>query len=114
MMRFLVCSGMERAAGELFNAAETVPGVRPRCSAMVFRVTLGSERRDCFFPGGCVICKTLRHLRKLVYLRFPPHCGLRWLNLSHACHAYVSLTRLVSNARPASALTRGYAPGLPR
>ena len=25
MMRFLVCSGMERAAAELFSAAETVP-----------------------------------------------------------------------------------------
>src|SRR5258706_6669874 len=38
-MRCLVCSGIERAAAELFNAAETVPGVRPRCSAMVLRVT---------------------------------------------------------------------------
>jgi len=26
----LVCSGMERAAAELFRAAETVPGVSPR------------------------------------------------------------------------------------
>jgi len=25
-----VCSGMERAAAELFRAAETVPGVSPR------------------------------------------------------------------------------------
>jgi|SRR5579885_3090339 hypothetical protein len=30
---------MERAAAELFNAAETVPGVRPSLSAIVFSVT---------------------------------------------------------------------------
>src|SRR5215472_3755972 len=55
MMRFLVCSGIERAAGELFRAAETVPGVRPRWSAIVFRVTFVSRRRGGFFLGGCVI-----------------------------------------------------------
>src|SRR5215471_6153999 len=36
---FRVCSGMERAAVELFRTAETVPGVRPRCCATAFRVT---------------------------------------------------------------------------
>src|SRR6516165_3913632 len=35
-----VCSGMERAAAELFRTAETVPGVRPRCCATAFRVTM--------------------------------------------------------------------------
>src|SRR2546429_3667066 len=59
-MRFFVCSGMERAAGELFRAAETVPGVRPRWSAMVLRVTRGSERRSCFFLDDWVIYGILR------------------------------------------------------
>ena len=30
---------MEREAAELFNTAETVPGVRPRCCATAFNVT---------------------------------------------------------------------------
>src|SRR6267154_4948292 len=60
MMRFLVCSGMERAAAELFRAADTVPGVRPRCCAMVLRVTLGSPRWAGFFLGGSVIYRVLR------------------------------------------------------
>ena len=55
MMRFLVCSGIERAAGELFRAAETVPGVSPSCSAMVFRVTLFSLRGPGFLLGSYVI-----------------------------------------------------------
>ena len=38
-MRLRVCSGMERAAEELFRTAETVPGVRPRCFATDFNVT---------------------------------------------------------------------------
>src|SRR5437016_12648379 len=38
-MRLRVCSGMEREAAELFQTAETVPGVRPRCSATAFSVT---------------------------------------------------------------------------
>src|ERR1700746_1167470 len=59
-MRFFVCSGIERAAGELFKAAETVPGVRPRWSAMVLRVTRGSERRGCFFLDDWVIYAILR------------------------------------------------------
>src|SRR6059058_496506 len=59
-MRFFVCSGMERAAGELFRAAETVPGVRPRWSAIVLRVTRGSERRGCFFLDDWVIYGILR------------------------------------------------------
>src|SRR5215471_1077877 len=60
MMRFFVCSGMDRAAGELFRAAETVPGVRPRWSAMVLRVTRGSGRRGCFFLDDWVIYRILR------------------------------------------------------
>src|SRR5579885_801503 len=51
-MRCLVCSGMERAAGELLSAAETVPGVRPGGSAMVFSVTLPSFADSGFFFGG--------------------------------------------------------------
>jgi hypothetical protein len=46
---------MERAAAELFRAAETVPGVSPRCSAMVFRVTLPSMGGLGFFLGDGVI-----------------------------------------------------------
>src|SRR5256884_9697818 len=65
MMRFFVCSGMERAAGELFSAAETVPGVSPRCSAMVFRVTLSSWRGPDFFLGGGVIYRNLRAPSKI-------------------------------------------------
>src|SRR5215467_2031640 len=60
MMRFFVCSGMDRVAGELFRAAETVPGVRPRWSAMVLRVTRGSGRRGCFFLDDWVIYRILR------------------------------------------------------
>src|ERR1700682_6681013 len=41
-MRCLVCSGMDRAAEELFSAAETVPGVRFKCSAIVRSVTFRS------------------------------------------------------------------------
>src|SRR5437660_1288882 len=65
MMRFFVCSGMERAAGELFRAAETVPGVSPRCSAMVLRVTLSSLRKPDFSLGGGVIQRTLRVSSKI-------------------------------------------------
>src|SRR3981081_1001498 len=49
-MRCLVCSGIERAAAELFNAAETVPGVKPRCSAITFSVT---------FPVGFFLCRVV-------------------------------------------------------
>src|SRR5258708_22647349 len=70
MMRFFVCSGMERDAGELFRAAETVPGVSPRCSAMVFRVTLSSLRGPDFFLGGGVIFRTFVHLPKLGYVQW--------------------------------------------
>src|SRR6266700_4398639 len=59
-MRFFVCSGMERAAGELFSAAETVPGVSPSCSAIVFRVTLFSLRRPGFFLGVGLIYRILQ------------------------------------------------------
>ena len=38
-MRLRVCSGMDREAAELFQTAETVPGVRPKCSATAFSVT---------------------------------------------------------------------------
>src|ERR1700719_2961247 len=38
-MRFLVRSGTEAEARELFRTAETVPGVSPTCSASAFRVT---------------------------------------------------------------------------
>src|SRR5215470_11797683 len=38
-MRLRVCSGIEREAAELFQTAETVPGVRPKCSATAFNVT---------------------------------------------------------------------------
>src|SRR6266481_2156086 len=65
MMRFFVCWGMERAAGELFRAAETVPGVSPRCSAMVLRVTLSSLREPDFSLGGGVIQRTLRVSSKI-------------------------------------------------
>src|ERR1700733_3801529 len=41
-MRFLVRSGTERAAAELFSTAETVPGVSPTCSATAFKVTIRS------------------------------------------------------------------------
>src|ERR1035438_260817 len=41
---------MDRAAAELLSAAETVPGVSPRLSAMVLRVTLFSRGGPtCFF-----------------------------------------------------------------
>src|ERR1051325_7654831 len=49
-IRFLVCSGMDRAAAESFSAAETVPGVSPSRSAIVLSVTLC----DGFLPC-CVI-----------------------------------------------------------
>src|ERR1700682_60012 len=55
-MRCLVCSGMERAAAELFKVAETVPGVRPRCLAMVVRVTFS----DVFFFCRIVIRRSSR------------------------------------------------------
>src|SRR5436853_4414788 len=67
MMRFFVCWGMERAAGELFRAAETVPGVSPRCSAMVFRVTLSSLSEPDFSLGGGVIQKPSEYLPTLGY-----------------------------------------------
>jgi len=55
-MRCFVCSGIERAAGELLSVAETVPGVRPRRSATDFRVILfGSLRGLAFFFSGGVI-----------------------------------------------------------
>src|ERR1700674_2943635 len=65
MMRFFVCAGIERAAGELFRAADTVPGVSPRCSAIVFRVTLSSLRGPDFFLGGGVIYRNLRASSKI-------------------------------------------------
>src|SRR6266481_5755243 len=71
MMRFFVCSGMERAAGELFRAAETVPGVSPRCSAMVFKVTLSSLRGPDFFLGGGVIYRNLRASSKIGIWEMP-------------------------------------------
>jgi hypothetical protein len=40
----LVCSGIARAAGESFRAAEIVPTAKFRCLASVWRVTLGSFR----------------------------------------------------------------------
>jgi len=40
-MRFLVCPGTERQAGELFRTEETVPGVSPRCLATAFKVIGG-------------------------------------------------------------------------
>src|SRR3984893_3924833 len=49
-MPCLVCSGIERAAAELFSAAETVPGVKPRCSAITLSVT---------FPVGFFLCRVL-------------------------------------------------------
>src|SRR5580692_11769300 len=49
-MRCLVRSGIDRAAGELFSVAETVPAARPRCFATVFSVTfLFSLRGPAFF-----------------------------------------------------------------
>src|SRR6266436_4333120 len=39
---------MERAAAELFSAADTVPGVNCRCCAMVFRVTRSGLRTPGF------------------------------------------------------------------
>src|SRR5277367_2763693 len=51
-MRCLVASEMERAAAELFSAAETVPGVRPRRVAMVFSVTLTSCGGPKLFFGA--------------------------------------------------------------
>jgi len=48
----------------LFRAAETVPGVRPRWSAMVLRVTRGSGRRGCFFLDDWVIYGFLQALYK--------------------------------------------------
>ncbi len=71
MIRFFVCWGMERAAGELFNAAETVPGVKPSCSAMVLRVTLGSVRwLDLLFAVG-VIYTSSKHM--LLYVKYTVH-----------------------------------------
>src|SRR5713226_4298756 len=67
MMRFLVCCGIERAAAELFRAAETVPGVSPRCCAMVLSVTLFSWRWPGFFLGGGVIYRFSAQLPKLGY-----------------------------------------------
>jgi hypothetical protein len=58
----LVCSGMDRAAGELFSAAETVPGVSPRCVAMVFSVTLSEPREPDFFFCRGVIYSSLDDL----------------------------------------------------
>src|SRR5208282_3756549 len=39
MTRVRVRTGMERAAGESFNTADTVPAVSPRCSATARSVT---------------------------------------------------------------------------
>src|SRR6267142_6526199 len=67
MIRFFVCSGRERAAWELFSAAETVPAVSPRCSAMVFSVTLSEPRGPALFFCRGVIRGSLDHLPKLGY-----------------------------------------------
>lgn len=76
-MRFFVCCGMERAAGELFRAAETVPGVRPRWSAMVLSVTRGSGGRGCFFLDDWVIYEILRELQnQSCHLSFCKRRGL--------------------------------------
>jgi len=72
MMRFFVCSGIERAAGELFRAADTVPGVSPRCSAMVFKVTLSSVCGPDFFLGGGVIYRNLRASSKIEIWEMAP------------------------------------------
>src|SRR5579863_6124184 len=40
---------MDFAAAESFKAAETVPGVKPRCCAMVFSVTFPSLALPAFF-----------------------------------------------------------------
>src|SRR6202171_2347489 len=55
---------MDRAADELFSAADTVPGVRFSCSAIVFRVTRSGLRAPglalCAVFIGCldVTCRT--------------------------------------------------------
>src|ERR1700730_8946121 len=46
---------MERAAAELFSAADTVPGVRCRCSAIVLRVTRSGLRAPGLPLLGVVI-----------------------------------------------------------
>src|SRR5579859_886481 len=55
-MRFLVCSGIERAAGELFSVADTVPAARPRCCATVLSVTFLFPRSGLrsFFGVGVI------------------------------------------------------------
>src|SRR6266478_4684465 len=69
MMRVLVCSGMERAAGELLRAAETVPGVSPRCWAIVFSVTLSSLRRADFFRNGVMDRFSAHQLLHVKYIQ---------------------------------------------
>src|SRR5437667_12238312 len=77
MMRFFVCSGMERAAAELFSAAETVPGVNPRCCAMVLSVTLGSPRCAGFFLGGrSIFIWFSAHLLKTGYSKRGAELGI--------------------------------------
>jgi hypothetical protein len=55
-IRALVCAGIDRAAGELFKVAETVPGVRPRRSATDLSVTLFCSLAGLgfFFSGGVI------------------------------------------------------------
>src|SRR5439155_27001758 len=77
MMRFLVCSGMERAAAELFSAADTVPGVSPRCCAMVLSVTLASPRCAGFSLGGSMIFIWFSaHLLKMRYSKRGAELGI--------------------------------------
>src|SRR5689334_15918716 len=50
MIRVRVRSGIECEAAELLSTAETVPGVKPRCSATAFRVTWFSRLRGARLP----------------------------------------------------------------
>src|SRR5215467_6457208 len=52
-MRLRVRSGIEREATELLSTAETVPGVKPRCSATDFSVTRASRLGSARLPFMC-------------------------------------------------------------
>src|SRR6516225_11272247 len=81
-----VCSGMERAAAELFRTAETVPGVRPRCCATAFKVTTPF----CFLGP-----EDLR-----VVIRNGPSCSSRVSAGSHNYRAFAACGIAVRRAEP--------------
>src|ERR1700733_3034580 len=103
-MRRLVCSGRERAAAESLSAADTVPGVRPRCWARVLSVALDSFRAAGFLfleseaihllptiARRAILCKPLNQKD------IPPLRGRRAWNLRHSrAHNHISSAHLFS------------------